>query len=52
MVFLVFYHIFTPREAIYKNKYLTVFKSINNPIMPIHKDNNIENINYKAAYNF
>ncbi|MHB8125707.1 MAG: sensor histidine kinase [Desulfitobacteriaceae bacterium] len=32
-----------------KNKYLTVFESIYDPIILINKDNNIENINYKAA---
>ncbi|MDR3541943.1 MAG: diguanylate cyclase [Desulfosporosinus sp.] len=32
-----------------KNKYLTVFESIYDPIILIDKANNIENINYKAA---
>lgn len=32
-----------------KNKYLTVFESIYDPIILVDKDNNIENINYKAA---
>lgn len=32
-----------------KNKYLTVFESIYDPILLIDKDNRIENINYKAA---
>ena len=32
-----------------KNKYLTVFESIYDPIILVDKNNNIENINYKAA---
>lgn len=32
-----------------KNKYLTVFESIYDPIILVDKDNNIENINFKAA---
>lgn len=32
-----------------KNKYLTIFESIYDPIILINKDNKIENINYKAA---
>ncbi|MDR3593199.1 sensor domain-containing diguanylate cyclase [Clostridium sp.] len=32
-----------------KNKYLTVFESIYDPIILIDKNNKIENINYKAA---
>jgi diguanylate cyclase len=32
-----------------KNKYLTIFESIYDPIILVDKDNNIENINYKAA---
>ena len=32
-----------------KNKYLTVFESIYDPIILVDKDNNIENINNKAA---
>ena len=32
-----------------KNKYLTVFESIYDPVILINKDNNIENINNKAA---
>jgi diguanylate cyclase len=32
-----------------KNKYLTVFESIYDPIILVDKDNNIVNINYKAA---
>ena len=32
-----------------KNKYLTVFESIYDPIILVDKDNNIENINHKAA---
>lgn len=35
-----------------KNKYLTVFESIYDPIILVDKDNNIENINYKAAETF
>lgn len=32
-----------------KNKYLTIFESIYDPIILIDKDNNIENINHKGA---
>lgn len=32
-----------------KNKYLTIFESIYDPIVLVDKNNNIENINYKAA---
>jgi len=32
-----------------KNKYLTIFESIYDPIIIVDKDNNIENINNKAA---
>ena len=32
-----------------KNKYLTIFESIYDPIILVDKDNNIENINYRAA---
>lgn len=32
-----------------KNKYLTVFESIYDPIILVDKNNNIENINHKAA---
>ncbi|MBC3795879.1 sensor domain-containing diguanylate cyclase [Acetobacterium tundrae] len=32
-----------------KNKYLTIFESIYDPIILVDEDNNIENINYKAA---
>lgn len=32
-----------------KNKYLTIFESIYDPIILVDKYNNIENINYKAA---
>lgn len=32
-----------------KNKYLTVFESIYDPIILVDRDNNIENINYRAA---
>ena len=32
-----------------KNKYLTIFESIYDPIILVDKENNIENINYKAA---
>lgn len=35
-----------------KNKYLTVFESIYDPIILMDKDNKIENINFKAAENF
>jgi len=35
-----------------KNKYLTVFESIYDPIILVDKDNNIENINHKAAQIF
>jgi diguanylate cyclase len=32
-----------------KNKYLTIFESIYDPIILVDKENNIENINYQAA---
>ena len=32
-----------------KNKYLTVFESIYDPVILVDKDNNIEDMNYKAA---
>lgn len=35
-----------------KNKYITVFESIYDPIILVDKDNNIENINHKAAQVF
>jgi diguanylate cyclase (GGDEF)-like protein len=32
-----------------KNKYLTIFESIYDPVILVDRENNIENINYKAA---